>query len=270
MTRRRATAQLDKVRRMLVRLAVTAEWVPVDEFAAMLHAGLGMDAFEWDDVEGASVRVWRAARRDVLDDLRVLGLAGWVTRVDATIPLESHEFDLAGLVRIGQLIPSLVVGEPPTPADPPIAWPAPSLDDRYQAQMFEVLGLRAVYGLPSTLRGFVGQCSSAQGTHDYRLATYEYRPYNPRWTDHARAWLDRWGDPVLTCEPYGDLDLMTVVRDVEGLGLWVERHPGLWIQANPAATTLLVWRYNPDAEVPPATYAARRWSRSSGEFVAAR
>jgi hypothetical protein len=96
---------------------------------------------------------------------------------------------------------------------------------------------------------------------DYRTFTHTidgsgsvspiWAPVRVGWLDHVRTWLDRWGDPVLTAEPYDHFDPLSVVRDVEGLPLVFDGpHPGLWNDR----TALLMWRWDPDAESLPADH----------------
>lgn len=112
------------------------------------------------------------------------------------------------------------------------------------------------------------QARRRYGTGD--SVSLDSHPYRPRWLDHVHAWRDRDGDAVLTVEPYGDLlaaeptdyGLATVVEDVDGLGLVLDGglRPGVWNNS----TTLLIWRYDPNAEVPPAEHRPRTWSSDEG------
>jgi hypothetical protein len=170
-----------------------------------------------------SLDAWRLAREKVLAELNALGLTATVERTDRAVPIEEHEADLAGLVRL----------HPP-------GWdtPVPRSDrDRtqqdYARRMTERHALIPHDGLPSSPREFCGQ-----------HAAYVYGG----WLDHVRTWLGPDGYPVLTTEPYDHFDPAQVVRALGGVPLVLDVAPGVWHEA----TTLIMLRWDPDADVLPA------------------
>lgn len=168
---------------------------------------------------GETVAAWRAVRARVLGVLAALGLTATVVRTDRSVPLARHDARLAGLV---------VVHPAGTPADPAHAEPG-GVEHACRAHMAAMYGFTPADGLPTDLRGFCGQAA---------------RYKRPPWADHARTWLDRAGDPVLSVEAYpGAYDPTAIVDDLDGLPLLVDGpHPGFR-----NGSTLLLLRGDPHA-----------------------
>ena len=182
-----------------------------------------------------SIGAWRKARKHVLSELEALGLAATVERTDGPVALDEHEADLAGLVRFhapGDDRPSV-----------------PVIDDTdYSVQMAEVYRFTPHDGLPTTLRGFCGQFAKYR-----RLA----------WMDHAHAWLDHHGTPVLTVEPY-QFDPAEVVHDLDGLPLCLDGlYPGVWS----ARTTLLIFRWDRERFLLTAEHHPQAWCPLTESWV---
>lgn len=160
----------------------------------------------------------------VLDTLTPLGLTASVWSLDGPSALAEHDPETAGHVLVHAL---------GLPAEWPVRDTGRGAHERtHERRMFEQHELLPVPGLGADLRGFCGQADT-----DGRG--------RPRWLDHARTWVDRWGDPVLTAEPYADaLDVRALVDDVASLPIEVRREAGV----RNDATVLLVIRLDPEGE----------------------
>lgn len=250
----------DELRRYLIRAAVTGEWVVWAEFLDAARLALDLAPI------GDSTATWRKVRPEVTAALEACGLVATVERTDGPVPVAEHYADLAGLVRVALGGVSPVV--------PRVGRGA--AEEAYRRRMADGYGLTPCDGLPTSLRGFSGQYSTAHRYEpasvtawspvrgDYETFTHKpdgsatagsvtpiLAPVRVGWLDHVRTWLDRYGDPVLTAEPYDHFDPLTVVRDVEGLPLHLDGpHPGVWNDR----TALLIWRWDPDAAPLPADH----------------
>jgi len=218
-------------RRHLVRAAMTGEWAPWSEFVDRAWRATPRGVQVTD-----SVKAWRRARPLVLRELADLGLTATIERTDGPVPIEEHEADLAGLVRLRAIDGAEAAAAPPE---------LRPTERAYAERMAERWDLHPHRGLPTSVRGFCGQS-----------APFE----RPGWTDHAHTWADSYGDPVLTVEPYTFGDPAAVVRELAELPLLVDGpYFGVWHDA----TKLLVLRWDPDAEVLPAdhdtTEEIQRW-----------
>lgn len=177
------------------------------------------------------ITAWRRVRPSVLAGLAELGLEADVVRTDGVVPLAEHYADLAGLVVVRPKDRGAVRGQGGDRDEAELA---------YAGRMFEVYGWMPADELPTDLCGFCGQ----------------HAPYRrPGYLDHVRAWWDPWGEPVLTAEPYRDALVngqgLALIKATASLPVTVDVESGLWT-SDPGATSLIMFRYDPDAEVLPA------------------
>jgi hypothetical protein len=191
-----------------------------------------------------SVQKWRKCRAPVLAELGELGLAATVERTDQAVPVEEHEADLAGLVRLHL----------PSDSDSPRGDP-PQTD--YEWRMARI-GLVPCRGLPKSLRGFCGQFTAPI---EKEPEPSDYVP--PNWLDHAHTWINGDGDLVLIAEPY-EFDPLNVVQDLQHLPLTLDGpYPGVWNDG----TTQLALLWNPDADVLAAEHRPPMWCDTRCEWV---
>lgn len=204
---------------------VVAEFVDACWFELVQHRPPGAQNITWN----GPLRTWRTVRTRVQAALADLQLECSVfSSAEGLQTLRQHDMGVAGLVVVHR-------GE----LEGGLPWPRHEPTDAhtaaYRARMFAAHGLIPHPGLPRTLREFLGQHAG------YASAS---------WLDHVMGWLDRNGEPVLTCEPYrhGDGPGLTqeqaeeVLAGIDGLPLDLTAAEGVWNDG----TVLLILRMTCD------------------------